>query len=407
MTIQTKRSNVYKLLLLILLIGMMPFLNVMIFPDIQKRENRFRIIGTRDMIAYWAGFQVFRAGENPYIGKNVFGYQKLEIENMGQDQVFLNPPWTLPILAPVMCLPFQSARFAWMMLNILFLALSGLMVRGLFAGGQKTPYRKLLLWSVIFLPSVITIALGQLTLLVTFFLLAGMLTLQRGKDIVAGLLFIPVTVKPHLLFVVFIALAYWIIKNKRWQIVISGAAGFASLLALTEVLSPGIFTHWLQMDFSPLIFKTSTIITPIREFLLSFTGTVPNWPVMVVPMVVVLVVLGWLLIKRPAISWEYWLSPLLAISIFFAPYAWFHDYSLLCIMQMALVVRVYESSATQAHRKEILFWLAAIQGLVIIVVSLTNSCWGYFWFPLGMLLIWMRDSYLTPLSRNEITSAYT
>lgn len=353
-------GNAYKFLLLILLIGV----SVLALTYSQKRDNPFKLIGTKDMIAYWAGFQVFREGENPYIGANVFRHQKPEVESMNQPQVFLNPPWALPILAPVMCLPFQGARVVWMALNILFLAFSGLMVRGLFEGSQ-TPYRKLLLWSVIFLPSVITISMGQITLLVTFFLLAGMLSLQRGRDIVAGLLLIPVTVKPHLLFVVFIALAYWIIQNKRWKIAASGTGGFAGLLALTEGLSPGIFTHWQQMDFSPLIFKTSTIITPIREYLLSNTGKVPDWPVMAVPLVVALIALGWLLIKRPVISWEYWLSPLLAISLFFAPYAWFHDYSLLCIMQMAILVIVHDSSTTQARCKEILFWLAACQGLVI------------------------------------------
>ena len=212
------------------------------------------------------------------------------------------------------------------------------------------------------------------------------------------LLLIPVAVKPHLVFVLLIALAYWIIQNKRWKIAASGAAGFTILLVFTENFSPGIFTHWWQMDFSPLAYKTSTIITPIRDFFLSQTGTVPDWPVKVMPMVVALVVLGWLLIKRPVISWECWLPPLLALSLLFTPYAWLYDYTLLGIVQTALVVLVHESSIARARRKEILFWLAAYQGLVLIVAWLNPDLGAYYWFPFGMLLIWIRAIKITNMS---------
>jgi hypothetical protein len=119
-------------------------------------------------------------------------------------------------------------------------------------------------------------------------------------------------------------------------------------------------------------------------------------------MVVALGVLGWLLIKRPVISWEYWLPPLLALSLLFTPYAWFYDYTLLGIMQTALVVLVHESSIAQARRKEILFWLAAYQGLVLIVAWLNPDLGAYYWFPFGMLLIWIRAIKITNLKPPEL-----
>ena len=189
-------------------------------------ENPPQMVGVRDYIAYWAGFQVFRNGGNPYRKKEVFSYQEqlMSAWEVPQDepQVFLNPPWAFVLLAPVLFLPFEVGRILWLVLNTGFALCIGWVLLGYFNRSTKSRREDglgVLLGSFAFLPSLMCIWVGQLSLLVTLFLVLTFVAIARERDFFAGLCLIPVSLKPHTAFLVILLLGIWILRERRWKIV--------------------------------------------------------------------------------------------------------------------------------------------------------------------------------------------
>jgi len=385
--------NRFRVISLILAIIFFSSLLLISRPDAPKWESHPSNFGTLDFVAYWSAFQAVKAGENPYLLSSIYPFQGYLIADQKPPQAFLNPPWSLAVLAPVLALDFTAARFLWIALNILFVYATVVLVSK-YLHGPPSQQISLLISATLFLPSFWCIWLGQLSLFMTFSFTAAFAAILQKRDRLAGLLLIPLTLKPHLFLVIGIVIGVYILYKKRFSLITSFLAGFVTLQLITYLFVPHIYTQWVEIEFSPLNWKTSSLVTFLREAIIYSSGELVAWPAIAVPVIGIALSVPWYLRRINDIKLEWVVPPLLCISLGIAPYVWLHDFSLLLICQATLLVLMERIKPPAASRIQIIAMLVMLQLCIVIGGSLTQGLQFFFWIPWVMLVIWFQSCHL-------------
>ncbi len=116
-----------------------------------------------------------------------------------------NPPWTLAFTLPFGLLSFNLGQFAWLFSQLLFILLCTQALANLYGGGSTNCRIE---WCVAlsFVPTVFVLIIGQISPMVLAGI-SGFLVLERkGKSLAAGAMLAVVAIKPHLLYLFWLAL---------------------------------------------------------------------------------------------------------------------------------------------------------------------------------------------------------
>jgi len=389
--------------LIVLVFTLVVFSILLIHAHMQGIEwkNPPSLFGACDFVAFWAGFHVWQTGGNPYDLAAVFRLEQLAIPGFKEPLAYLNPPWALILLAPFLAPDFELARFLWIGWNLFFFIASTALICQWFELDRKNTMRAVAL-SFLFVPVLMNFWLGQLSLLITFFLVASFTAILRGRDLLAGALLVPLTIKPHILLLIAAALFFWILTKKRWAILLGFVSGLFFVFLVLLAVSPPLFAAWQQMEFSPFVWRTSSVATLIRERLFTGANIPPVWPAYLLTSAAIVATSIWFFTRRREIDWRLDLPSLAALSLAFAPYVWLHDYSLLVIVQSCLFAQVLKLPPRALAYWRILFILVGAQIMLVLCAALTNNLQWFFWFPFIMWLIWQKGLKL--LEQGSITA---
>ncbi len=211
-------------------------------------------MGEADFIAYWSSARLLVQGENPY---NQFALsalqQSAQPQRFSEQGVVIsawNPPWLMLVFLPIGLLPFNLAVHAWIFCSLalvgISLALAWQMVVQPF---DERGFLVVLSLGLIFIDTLVMIVLGQITSLVLAGVVLGIACIHKKRDALAGAAFVLAAVKPHLTYLVFVALLVWIIRTRRWK-VLAGLAGGALLsIAVVTLIYPG----WIASYYTLMI----------------------------------------------------------------------------------------------------------------------------------------------------------
>ncbi|MEJ1355195.1 MAG: glycosyltransferase family 87 protein [Candidatus Sedimenticola sp. (ex Thyasira tokunagai)] len=387
------KSDRFRIIALIIMITILGGILLNSQSHTHQWKNHPSDFGSRDFIAFWSAFHALKDGNNPYSMSALYPFQRQLVADEESTQAFLNPPWSLVVLAPVLVFDFPMARVLWIGLNALFIYLTITLIISYLHGKDSSRIIHFIAASL-FLPSIWTVWMGQVTLFLTLCFVAAFTAMMKGRTILAGLIFIPLTLKPHLFLVVGIVLAVYVLRKKHLSLVISFVCGFLSLQFITYLLSPQIYSNWLNMDYSPLIQKTSSLVTMIRESVLLASGALVDWPIFVVPVIGVMLCLPWLLKRYGNSDIELLVPASLCISLGIAPYAWLQDFSLLLICQSTLLVLVSKIKHPYVIGLEVTIMLVILQLAILITIAVFQMHKYLFLVPWVMLAIWVRSSNL-------------
>jgi Glycosyltransferase family 87 len=350
--------------------------------------------GTPDFFAYWRAFHSFKQGLNPY-------NQALPTESeypagfrFPDTYHYWNPPWMLTLMAPVLSLPFDWAASLWMYVSISLVLLSGVLM---WYAGKRQPGT--LMWSVIatlcFYPLCETLYWGQTGALVTLGVAGFVWAAKTGRDFWGGAFLVLASLKPHVLYLLFLAVGFWSVIERRYRMLLSAAAVGASLCTVTWMLAPGVFWHWLENSSSSWEHistrRSANLVGFIRGSLFDLTGSSPTWLVWGIPAFAGTCFIAWLAV-RLRIDWERDLALILCCSVFTAPYGWMHDNLVLVLVQVSMVVLAFGSECSTKVRTMICFDWLAFQILVTGLSFSFKPAFQFFWFPLGIVLLWRRTS---------------
>lgn len=360
--------------------------------------------GTVDFYAYWGAFQALKQGMNPYDPDSLEKMQSLAGLRFSGTHYYWNPPWMLVLASPVLILPFQKSASIWMGMSILCSILSPVLI-WITQKGKPGSLIPCVMAGICFYPMLETLYWGQVGALVTLGVAGFLWATFSRRDLLAGSFLILASLKPHLLYLFFIAVAFWVIVEHRYRVLFGAVAAGAALGVVTWISGPDVFQHWLGNSARAwehiATRRSANLVGFTRGLISDFTGLAPFWPLIVIPAAGVLACLAWLLLRRKRIEWSRDLAPILCCSVFTAPYGWAHDHLVLSLVQVSAIGLATGLDNVKSTRRVIcLYWLAF--QLFVLGLSLTfKPAFQFFWFPLGIFILWLRSS--SRLSDQHVT----
>jgi len=285
-----------------------------------------------DFITYWASGHLFLAGGEPYSGPAIFALERAQGWDLPQPMVLLCPPWTLPAVALMALLPFRLAQMSWYAASLLLNALSSLGLWTYFGGARKQFWIPLLI-ALTFIPMGGAEVMGQITPLILLCLTGFLLALKSKRHFAAGVLLVGLGFKPHLLYLVLLAILLWTLEKRVSRIFFGAIAAYGTVTAATILFNRntlGYFRH----SYS------AAIETPcgIGYVLRSFFGLQHAWLQFVPSLIGLAWFVRYWMRHRRHWDWPTHLPLLLIVSVCTSPYCWYHDFILILPALVALAI---------------------------------------------------------------------
>ncbi|MBA3533302.1 MAG: hypothetical protein H0T73_15385 [Ardenticatenales bacterium] len=249
-------------------------------------------------------------------------------QSLGYDRTYVSghyyPVWLLwnpaPLLLPLMplaALTFTESTLAWLSISMLLYVHATLLFTRILKQSILFPFVAAVVVAILFLPFFAALAWGQPTLLLGAFLIYAWQAQRRGQQVAAGILLIPLLLKPHLLFIVLGLIGVVAIRNQQWRLIGTGIGGVLALGVVAFLLDPHWLPNWLAQG-APIAWETTALSDMIRVHLdlppiARFYGVGLG-----------LLLAGWRYRGVTDIS-PHTLAEATLLSSLCAPYLWYHD----------------------------------------------------------------------------------
>ena len=246
-----------------------------------------------------------------------------------------------------------------------------------------------LAWLITFLfyPSLYLLRMGQMGLVVLFGLVCFLCLQEKGKHWQSGMVVLLPAVKPHLVYLFWIALALWIFQERRWKLLGGILTALLVATVIPMVFNPHLIAQsssvWSQAQTPLFEYDTPTLGTILRKAF----GWEKHW-LQFLPMGVGTLGLLWhWRNRRQAWDWRRELPLLLAVSVWTCLYSWVSDLVLLLpVVIQTLVLILRQPSA----RKQIgVISLLGISVFCLAINLLGATDFAYFWLcPVLLVFYW-------------------
>src|SRR5437764_1626290 len=282
--------------------------------------ERTRVANVNDFVAYWSAASLITHGQNPYASDAVSGLEK-EVGFTGSTPLIMrNPPWIVPIIAPLGFLSFEIAQRVWLVAGLLAILISAKWLWDLYGvEGQLGVVTGLAVAT--FAPIPVALAIGQVSPLVLLGIAGFLHFQQREKLGWAGAFLFLAALKPHLIFLVWVALALLSIYKR--------SARTVSLLILTTMISSLIaisLDHSIFFQYAQMLAKEKVA----QELTPTLGGLIRLWTgFYLAEYLPAIVALGWIIFhswrQQDQWNWTKEMPTIMLLSLLTTPYGWFFD----------------------------------------------------------------------------------
>jgi hypothetical protein len=305
---------------------------------------RSQILPTDDFIEYWSAGRLNAMDRNPYSVSELAAVQRSAGRTQDVPLVMWNTPWTLTLAMPFGLLDYASARLCWLALHLGLVFFSASRLWRLYGGSSRRNLRGVLI-ALAFVPTLFVLRMGQIAPLILAGVV-GFLEFDRRKMWRwAGAALCLTLIKPHLLYLVWIFVALWVVSRKRWAVL--GGAGLAGLaLGIVPVIAnPHVFGDYLAAMAvqPPLYWVTPTLGAMLRLLF----GAERHW-LQFLPGVAG-AIWGLFYWRRHSDDWEWEreIPLLLLVSIVTSSYGWVFDYVVLVPVAIQTAILVLAEGQTR------------------------------------------------------------
>jgi len=228
---------------------------------------------------------------------------------------------------------FRAAQMAWFAVSLVLNALSAVGLWHYF-GGQKTKSWIALLVCATFIPMASAELMGQITPVLLACLTAFLLLIRSQRHFLAGIVLLGLGFKPHLLYLLFLAIVLWVVQQRGWKVLLGAALSYGAATAAAFFLNPNS-ADYLRHTVGAAIETSSGVGGALRslfgmqhqglQFLPCLFGLawfIPYW-----------------IKHQRSWDWQTHLPLLLIISVASSPYCWYHDFILILPALIWLAVR--------------------------------------------------------------------
>lgn len=208
--------------------------------------------GHNDFMSRWEGVRSFwREGLNPYgeqasanIQRRIYGRPAAEGEDPGY---FAYPFYTVFLLWPLVYVSYAWASAIWMVvLEVCLVGMLALLLDLFRWRPRPWLLAVLLLWALLNYYSARGLILGQPGLVVVFLEVLTLWALSKDHQRLAGAALAVSTLKPQMGFLLVPFLLLWGWRSQRRVFMISFAAVWGGLMALSFIVEPSWFGDWID-----------------------------------------------------------------------------------------------------------------------------------------------------------------
>jgi hypothetical protein len=341
--------------------------------------NRFPV---DDFVEYWAAGRLNLTGGDPYSLEELAPLQRTV--GLGDEATIRmwNPPWTFALVMPFALFSYPVGRLLWLLLNLSLLVAAVTYIWWYYDGPPKRRWVALLVL-VTYMPALFVLRMGQIAPLMLAGLLGFLHFEERRRWFLAGAFAALVAIKPHLIYLFWIALLLWIIDRRVWKVPLGTLAALGSGIVVAWLANHEAVNQYLAAaaEYLPWDWATPTIGGGLRYAF----GYQHVWLLWLAPLAGGLWFLWYWRRQRLAWTWGQQLPLLLVVSLATTPYGWEYDQvvALVPILQAAIwIVTVPWSRASTL----LVIGYLALNGLALTInVARINAFW-YLWLAPAFLL---------------------
>ena len=335
-----------------------------------------------DLVEYWSAARLLVHGGNPYSPAQMLDSEQAAGWNHSRPLLMWNPPWALAFLLPLGFLSYRTSYLLWLAINFTIVVICGSKL-WLHYGGS--PQKLYLAWiiALTFVPTLTVIGLGQIGPLIllgiTIFLL-----LRDSHPWLAGAATVLIGLKPQLCYLFWIALLFWIIRGRRWQVLAGAAIAFAAATLVPLLLHPSIFADYTaQFHTAPLLRNPSPNLGTLLRW---FVSPSSSW-LQFVPSGLGVVWFVWYWRSKVEWEWSAEMPLLLVVSIATTSYGWLFDHVALLPAVLQIAVLIMRRQDAMRNWTIMLFYFLANAG-VIACIGLHATGIAYTWVALAWLALY-------------------
>jgi hypothetical protein len=358
-----------------------------------------------DFVEYWAAGRLNLHGQNPYSPELLLPQERAAGRDTDEAVMMWNPPWTLSAVMPLGLLDARPSQLAWLVLNFAVILFCADRIWGLANGPASRRWIAYAL-ALTFLPSFFVLRAGQITPLVLLGVVLFTYLQKLGRPGLAGAAAVLVAVKPHLVLLLWVAVAFEAIGNRKWATVLGGVLGGLAATAWPLLTNPDLFDQYVNAyrTHPPVQWMSLTIGTMLRLVL----GGEKFW-LNAVP-------LGFGLVwfarhyrtNRHHWDWADQMPMLVLVSFVIAPYgAWHFDLVLLLLPLIHRAATLASMQNRQRIRVAIAIYVLAAVGMLAINLTGITSIWFAWVAPLILIAFTALSpnsrSGLQPVARSTLT----
>jgi hypothetical protein len=354
------------------------------------------MFGEQDFIQYWTAFKFFINGENPYDIEATRALQCSLGHDCDQVLVSWNPPWLLILMSPVLLLPFTMAAKGWVVVGFALSAAAAFLVADCYRQDLRSTIYALI-GVFINAPLLLSAGFGQTGSLLLFaaaLLLHG--RVKSGSSLQQAIALVLLSVKPHLFILVAAALLWDELRRKQLRIVFQSASILAFFSAVLIVVNPMILPTWLdhivgKSDTDGILglteWNTPTLGNLLRHIAQQFSEGRADTFLFFTPAAAA-AGLAWWLWRNPSIDWRCVMPPLIALSLWFAPYGWAYDWAVLGVLQASLLCWLATGGADRTlwSATAVIVGTQFTAGYMTLRLQLTLD--KLIWLPAVLLVLW-------------------
>jgi Glycosyltransferase family 87 len=369
-------------------------LSVLLFQQLHTSTG-MRTWPVDDFVEYWAAARLQLAGLNPYSPEALFPVQKAVGWSESTPLMMWNPPWALALVLPFGALDYPLARSLWFFshLAVLFICVAASQqIFEIQRSGQS------LVWflALIFFPFVFVLKAGQITALVLLGITGFLFFERRGAYGVAAAFAVLTTLKPHLLYLFWLALFFWTLKHHRWRIAGTAAATLFGAALIVLPFNSNVVVQYFEATtrYPPLDWATPTLGGVLRMML----GTEHAWLQFLPSIGGCVWFAHYHRQQSSSWSWREQTPLLLLVSVLTASYgAWTFDQ---VVLLPALVAAIHKADRSASKtRRMVLASLFLAANAIALFMNLrgVNEIWFFWMTPVWLGLYWIASTGKSPV----------
>ena len=334
-----------------------------------------------DFVEYWAAGALLLAGQNPYDPALMLAVERSAGYTGNRALLMLNPPPVLTLVMPFALLPYRPAAVLWLVFNVAALLWSCSVLWKL-AGGSRQATWIVLVSSVIFVPTLFALLLGQISILLLLSVALFLRFVRDGRMIAAGAATTLLLVKPHVVYLVGVALVAWWLRQRDWRVILGVALGGIGVL-VPLAFNPAIYGQFAELTRNESLshFSTSTLGTLLRLA----AGDPSRFGLQFVPMVLGFAYLATRFRRNRGANWDWEreMPLLVVVSLATAAYGWVFDQVVLLVAATSMFAVAIRSGGIQLAVMSA-FWMGTGAIAFTQAFMQVNFLW-YFWIPFAFL----------------------